>query len=267
MVRRRHTQIIGTEPLTNLPYRAHSEYELALTQVMLADSFLSAYEMLNGPLPGRQRDQFVREQQLPAALLGVNPHHMPDTYGAMVDFLAQARTKFASGLQGREILEPFSHGSYPAGTAIGGLPFFRRGAAMFVVRAMSDISMSTMSAEERALIAIDRRPKLGSKLAVRASYGLLSRYLRSDTGREKWAEFVGESIAKTIERARAAESARGGRERAATFVVPDPGPFLTQLPDLVENWPGSTADYRIGDVSAKQSSVADRFGSRTQSAS
>lgn len=252
VVRRRHTMIVGQEPISGLPYRAHSEYELTLTQVLLADSFLSAYEGLKGPLPGRKRDQFVREQQLPAALLGVKPAHMPDTYGEMVDFLAHARTKFAAGLQGREILEPFSRGTYPKGTVLGDLPWHLRGPSMFVIRSMADMALSLMSSEERSLIAIDRRPKLGSKLAVKASYRGLSAFFASERGREIWAEFLKGQADEIVQRAKLASAGRGTRTRAATFEVPDPNDFLVELPDLVENWPGSTAAYRHGSPDPKK---------------
>lgn len=246
VVRRTHTRIVGNEPVSGLPYRAHSEYELTLTQVMLADSFLSAYEALHGPLSGTKRDQFVLEQQLPAALLGVNPAHMPDTYGEMVDFLAHARTKFAAGLQGREILEPFSRGGYPKGTVIGDLAPYWKAPAMFGLRMMGDMALSLMTPEERSLIAIDRRPKLGSKLAVKLSFRALSAFLASERGREVWDGFIKTQACEIVQRAKAADAARGTRSRASGFVVPDANQYLVELPDLVKNWPGSTAEYKLG---------------------
>jgi uncharacterized protein (DUF2236 family) len=246
MVRRTHKRIVGEEPMTGLRYQAEAEYELVLTQVMLVDSFLAAYEALNGPLSGAQRDQFVQEQKAPAALLGVNPAHMPSTYGESVDFLAHARQKFAAGLQAREILEPFSRTAYPAGTVIGDLPGYQQVPAMFALRAMTDMAMMTMTPEERKLIAIDRGPKLRSKVAVRASYRLLSKFMRSERGEQIWRDFVKDSVATIVERARAAEAAPGGRTRISQFVVPDAEEFLVELPDLIRNWPGSTADYRVG---------------------
>jgi uncharacterized protein (DUF2236 family) len=270
MVRRRHTTIVGVEPMTGLPYRAHSEYELALTQVMLVESFLAAYESLNGELSGSKRDQFVREQKVPAALLGVNPDHMPDTYGGLVDFLTHARVRFAPGLQAREILDPFARGRYPRTTAIGGLPWHLRGPSMFGIRAMSDMAMLTMSQEERWLLGIDRRPKLGSATAVRASYKALSAFLRSERGREVWDDFLKPRVAAILARARAADAAHGRRERAATFVVPNAADHLVELPDLVRNWPGSTAHYALGDPARKTgapAAAADRKRPRARSVS
>lgn len=251
MVRRTHTRIVGVEPMTNQPYRAHAEYELTLTQVMLVDSFRAAYEALYGELSGSKRDQFVREQKVPAALLGVNPEYMPDTFGESVDFLAHARVRFNAGLQAREVLEPFSRGTYPRGTVFGDLPFYFKPPAMFTLRAMADMAMSTMSREERQLIAIDRRPKLGSAAAVRLSLKALSAFMRSERGTEVWNDFVKANVAGIIERARVAQNAPGARTRAAQYLIPDAKKALVTPADLIRNWPGSTADYALGADKSK----------------
>jgi uncharacterized protein (DUF2236 family) len=246
IVRRRHTQILGTEPLTQLPYRADGEYELALTQTMLSASFLATYELLHGGLTSVQRDQFCREQKVPAALLGVNPEHLPSTYGALIDFIAQARNRFATGLQAREILSPFANGEYPRGTVIGDLPPVLRRPAMFVLRAFADMAFLTMSWEERELISINRRPKLGSRRAVAASLTLLSKWFTGQQGQAVFEKFLGEHIAPIYLRGIAADEAKGRRTRAATFKVPEAGPCLVRLDDLSPNWPGSTAQYFLG---------------------
>ncbi|MFV9455569.1 oxygenase MpaB family protein [Rhodococcus sp. NM-2] len=265
MVRRTHTRIVGTEPMTGQNYRAHADYELALTQVMLVDSFREAYEALYGELPAVKRDQFVREQQVPAALLGVDPDHMPNTFGESVDFLAHARVKFAPGLQAREILEPFGHGKYPRGTVIGDLPVYYRIPAMFGLRAMSDMAMSIMSPEERRLISIDRKPKLRSTLAVRLSFKALSAFMRSERGSQVWNSFVKANVAEIIEAAQKAQRAPGGRTRASTFVIPDAREALVVPPDLAENWPGSTEAYKLGSDPGAEAALNGR--SRNKSAS
>jgi uncharacterized protein (DUF2236 family) len=246
MVRRRHMTIVGDEPLTRLPYRADSQYELALTQAMLTASFLAAYEELHGELSTKERDQYIKEQQVPAALLGVDPKHLPSTYGETVDFLAHARNSFTTGLQAREILSPFANGEYPRGTAIGDLPPIQRRLAMFGARAAADMAMLIMNTEERELVSINRRPKLGSKVAVRASFHLLSRFLRSEKGMAIFNNFLGERIGEIFSNALEADAAPGGRTRAAQFQVPDAASIVADLPDLVENWPGSTENYAVG---------------------
>lgn len=256
IVRRRHTQITGIEPLTLLPYRAHSEYELALTQAMLAASFLAVYEELHGELTSTQRDQFFQEQKLPGALLGVKPEHLPSTYGEMVDYLAHARNRFTTGLQARETLSPFGVSDYPKGTVIGDLSPLTRKLAMFGVRAVSDMAMLTMSWEERELISINRRPKLGGQRAVRASLHLLSTWLTSEKGIAAFEGFIGKSTAKIYRRAKEIDESPGGRTRVARFQVPDASQFVVDLPDLVHNWPGSTSKYAVGQERAMGSKLA-----------
>ncbi|MGE2713027.1 oxygenase MpaB family protein [Mycolicibacterium litorale] len=246
IVRRRHKTIVGVEPLTQIPYRADAEYELALTQAMLSASFLAAYELLHGELTSAQRDQFFEEQKVPAALLGTHPDHLPATYGQMVDFIAHARNRFATGLQARETLSPFADGDYPTGTAIGDLPLPLRKPAMFVLRTFADMAMLTMSWEERELISINRRPKLGSKRATRAALTLLSRWFRGERGQAVFAKFLGEHIAPIYQRALAVDAAPGGRIRVAQFKVPDARACLVREDYLLTNWPGSPADYVLG---------------------
>jgi uncharacterized protein (DUF2236 family) len=253
MVRRRHTQIVGVEPLTLLPYQAHAEYELALTSAMLTASFLAVYEELHGDLSGAKRDQFVLEQKVPAALLGIDPEHLPSSYGALIDFIAHARLRFATGFQAREVISPFARGKYPRGTVLGDLPLVRRGAAMWVARAVADMAISTMEPEEQELIALSRRPKLGSNIAVRASLRVLSAYLCSGKGRSAFDGFIRANTAKIVRRALAVERTPGGRTRAATFQVPDAARFVVQIDDLVGNWPGSTDAYVLGDATESAS--------------
>jgi uncharacterized protein (DUF2236 family) len=255
IVRRRHTTIVGMEPLTQLPYRADSEYELALTQAMLSASFLATYELLHGELTSVQRDQFFREQMVPAALLGTNPEHLPTTYGEMIDQLGHARNRFATGLQAREILSPFATGDYPSGTVIGDLhPLIRR-PAMFVLRAFADMAMLTMSWEERELVSVNRRPKLGSARMVKVSLRLLSKGFGSRRGQALFDDFLGEHIAGIYRRGVAADEAPGGRTRAAQFVVPDAAPCLVRLADLSRNWPGSPERYALGAEGREDSTV------------
>jgi uncharacterized protein (DUF2236 family) len=246
IVRRRHATIVGSEPLTGLPYRADSEYELALTQAMLSFSFLAAYELLHGELTSTQRNQFCREQKVPAALLGTHPDHLPTTYGEMVDFIAHTRDRFATGLQAREILSPFALGGYPAGTAIGDLKPLLRVPAMFVLRAFADMAMLTMSWEDRELISINRRPKLGTRRATLLALKLLSSWFRGSQGQRVFDGFLGERIGAIYQRGLEADAAPGGRTRVAQFVVPDAAPHLVKSANLQRNWPGAPERYVLG---------------------
>ena len=241
IVRRRHSMITGIEPLSGQPYQAHAEYELALTQAMLSASFLAAYETLNGPLTSARRDQFLMEQKVPAALLGVPPGHLPSTCGALQEFLSRARDGFATGYQAREILQPFSTAAYPTGSAIGDLPLTQRATVMWLIRGIADMAVLTMNHEERSLVALDRSRKLGSQAATLASFRLLSRLMRSPRGARAFEGFVGPSTTKIMRRAYAVDDQKGRRARAMAFRVPDASKFVVDIPELMRNWPGPSA--------------------------
>jgi uncharacterized protein (DUF2236 family) len=235
-VRRSHARVVGVEPITGLPYQANSDYELALTQVLLSSSWIAAYEAINGGLSDAQRDQFLIEQQTAGALLGIPPAHLPDTMAELEAFLAKARTSWAAGWQAREVLKPFAFGDYPAGSVIGKLPPLRRKAAASAIRALTDITLLTMHPADLELLAIGRHPELRSRAAVRASLRALSAYLGRPRGRDAWERFMKPDVAKIMHRARAAERAAGGHEAAAAaFVPPDPEQFVATLEDRVEN--------------------------------
>lgn len=235
-VRRRHTQIVGVEPISGAPYQANSDYELVLTQALLTSSWVAAYEAVHPPLAPARRDRFVREQQLAGALLGIRPHHLPDTWDELQAFLARARETWAAGEYARTILKPFASGEYPEGSVIGELPGPQRRVAAFLVRVLTDVALSTMGPEDRSLLAIDRPPQLRSHAAVRLTHRALAAWLGRPHGRDVFERFLKPDVAKIMRRARKAERAAGGPAAAARdFVVPDPAPYVATLDDRVEN--------------------------------
>ena len=58
---------------------------------------IAAYEAIEGPLSEAERDQFLMEQKLAGALLGIPPHHMPSTMAELDTFLVNARRRWAAG--------------------------------------------------------------------------------------------------------------------------------------------------------------------------
>ena len=235
-VRRNHTRVVGVEPITGLPYQAHSEYELALTQALLSSSWIAAYELIAGRLRDDERDQFLIEQQLAGALLGIPPAHLPSTMDELETFIANARTRWAAGWQAREVLRPFMMGTYPEGSVIGGLPPLKRRAAARTIRALSDITLLTMHPDELELLSIPRPPELRSRAAVHASARVLATALGSARGVAAWDHFMKPDVGAIMDRARAAERAAGGHEVAArSFVPPDPRPFVVEIDDLMHN--------------------------------
>ena len=238
-VRRRHTEVTGVEPVTGRPYRANSDYELALTHVLLSSSFLAVYEELNGRLPRALRDQYVFESKGYGALLGIRPEYLPSTCDGLEEFLADARTKWATGFQARAILEPFVSGEYPEGSVIANLPARRRRLASVAAKALTDMALMTMGPDDRVLLAIDRPAVLRSRTAVRGSLRLLGAYLGREKGRTMFDGFLKPDVAAIMERAREAERAAGGHGAAAARFVPrDPASLeVSELPDHVANMP------------------------------
>jgi uncharacterized protein (DUF2236 family) len=244
-VRRNHTRVVGFEPITRRSYQAHSDYELALTHVLLTSSWIAAYEAISGPLPASDRDQFVYEQKTAGALLGIRPHHLPDTWSEVQTFLDVARARFAAGWQAREVLRPFAFGDYPPGSVIGELSPLRRKAVASAIRALADITLTTMHPDDLELLQINRRPELRARFAVRGSLRALAAYMGSPRGTAAWERFMKPDVAGIVDRARAAERAAGGHRRAAaSFVPPDPANFVADLEDRVENMRDEVLPHR-----------------------
>lgn len=236
-VRKNHARVVGVEPVTGLPYRANSEYELALTQVLLTDCWIVAYEAVSGErLTDAERECFLAEQKSAGALLGIKPEHLPDTMTELKTFIDNARYRWATGWQARQVLRPFAYGDYPPGSVIGELPPLKRKPVAAAVRALTDICLNTIDPADRELLAINRPPQLRSQVLVRASLRLLSAYFARPKGRATWERFMKSDVARIMERARAAEREAGGHEQAAkTFVPPDPAACYVRPDDLVEN--------------------------------
>lgn len=240
-VRRRHKRVVGTEPMSGEHYRAHSDYELVLTQVLLSSSFLAAYEAINPPLSREHKNQYLAEQKVAGALLGIRPEHLPSTVEEQEEFLRNARELWAAGNQARQILRPFASGVYPPGSVIGSLPPLKRKGVAAIVRALTDTAMLTMAPEDLELLSIDRAPQLRSRRAVRASLTLLARYLGSDKGSAVFDGFVKDRVAAIYHRALEVERTAGGFAVAnATYTPPDATPFVADLDDRVENMPDWT---------------------------
>jgi uncharacterized protein (DUF2236 family) len=242
-VRRNHGRVIGVEPLTGLPYQAHAEYELSLTQALLSSSWIAAYEIIHGRLSTAERDQFLIEQKLAGALLGIEPEHLPSTFAEQEAYLANARTRWAAGWQAREVLRPFTMGDYPEGSVIGNLPPLKRKAVARAVRALSDITFQTMHPDDLELLSVPRPPELRSERLVRLSLRALAAYLGSPRGVAVWESFMQPrataepDLTAIMTRARAAERAAGGHDVAArSFAAPDASEFVVQIEELQRNW-------------------------------
>jgi uncharacterized protein (DUF2236 family) len=235
-VRRNHSRVVGIEPITGQPYQAHAAYELALTQVLLSSSWIAAHELISGRLSDAERDQFLIEQKGAAALLGMHPRHLPSTFPELETFLDNARRSWAAGWQARQVLRPFTFGDYPPGSAIGELPPLKRKAAARAIRALSDITFTTIHPADLELLSVPRKPELRSPAAVMASLRALAAFMGSARGVAAWERFMKPDVGAIMDRARAAERAAGGhRLAAARFLPPEPEQFLTRADEFVDN--------------------------------
>ena len=246
MVRTRHGQVVGKEPITQRPYQSHSEYELALTSVIQSTSYLFTYEAIHGDLLDAERDQFYFEQQIPAAMIGIQPAHLPATFEEAQEFLTHARQHFAVGLIGRRLLAPYDKSEYPRGTAMGDLPFLQRKLSLYVTRVVSDMAALTLSEEERLLYSVNRRPKMFARGGVRASLKAFSAFMRCSLGMKAFEWYLQKKAFGTFKRALEVEDAPGYEARKAAYVVPDPTGFYRELADLKRNWPGKVENYALG---------------------
>ena len=160
----------------------------------------------------------------------------------MLDGIGQP-TLVARGLAG-----PFDDVDYPPGSLIGNFPWFKRKLTMWTLRMVADMAILLMEPEEKVLLGITRKPKLRFTFLVRGSFKLLSRVLRSRKGLDAFNTFIGTKVSGIFKQALELENSPGAAARAAHFVVPDPKECLFVHPNLVRNWPGSPAEYRLGGV-------------------
>ena len=161
-------------------------------------SYLLTYEAIYGQLPDEERDQFYYEQQIPAALIGIQPDHLPSTFQAAMDFLHHAHQRFAVGLVGRRLLAPYDKSDYPKGTAMGDLPWLQRKVGLYVTRVISDMAALTLLEDERMLYSVNRRPKMLTKRGVRLSLKLYSAFMRSRLGMKAFAWYLPEQSVQHI---------------------------------------------------------------------
>ncbi len=94
MVRRVHDHVRGVDPLSG-PYDASDPVLLRYVHLSLVDSFLVAFQRYSGrPLTGEAADEYVREMNRLAPLLGFDTVPLPQSVGEMQEML----TPSAAGL-------------------------------------------------------------------------------------------------------------------------------------------------------------------------
>lgn len=246
MVRTRHGQVSGIDAITQRPYQAYSEYELAITHLIQTHCFLVIYEEIYGRLSNNDRDKFFLEQKLPSAMIGINPAHMPDSYEQAMEWMGKIRLRFALTAAGRMSLASIDSTPYPKGSVIGDLPRFRRFITVSIIRAIADMSRITLDPAEDDLISFRRKPYLRSRKLIRISLKLFSRLFRAKRFQAVWDDMLSKKIAASYRRALVEQDAPGAELRTVEFVIPDANDHFYPLPGLKRNWPGDPINYAIG---------------------
>jgi uncharacterized protein (DUF2236 family) len=91
---RRHDGVIGvlTESAGAFPagssYRANDVAALCWVHATLTDSALVAYQLARPPLSNEEREQYYAESRLFAALFGIPPSALPESWAGFVDYFA-----------------------------------------------------------------------------------------------------------------------------------------------------------------------------------
>ena len=90
MVRRVHRHVRGVDPLSG-PYDASDPFLLRYVHLSLVDSLLEAFQRYSGrPLTSESADEYVREMNRLAPLLGFDTVSLPRTVGEMREMLTPA---------------------------------------------------------------------------------------------------------------------------------------------------------------------------------
>jgi uncharacterized protein (DUF2236 family) len=87
-VRRVHTFIKGTDPVTGRPYSAEDPETLLWVHCAEVHSFLAAYRAYGGSLTGDEQDRYLDESRRAAALVGIPPERVPGSREEMRAYFA-----------------------------------------------------------------------------------------------------------------------------------------------------------------------------------
>ncbi len=87
LVRRIHTRIEGTDPVTGRAYRADDPDLLLWIHAVEVHSFVSAYRRYAGSLTAADADRYVDEMVRAAELVGLEADAVPRTMGDLRDYL------------------------------------------------------------------------------------------------------------------------------------------------------------------------------------
>jgi uncharacterized protein (DUF2236 family) len=103
-VRRIHTFVHGTDPVTGRAYSAQDPDTLLWVHCVEAHSFLAAYRAYGGSLTAADQDRYLAESARAAALVGIPPEMVPASTEAMRAYFAQLRDTLVASDAARDTI-------------------------------------------------------------------------------------------------------------------------------------------------------------------
>src|SRR3954468_4404671 len=103
-VRRVHTFVNGTDPVTGRRYSAEDPETLLWVHCAETHSFLAAYRAYGGTLTPAEQDAYLAESARAAALVGIPPGDVPPTVADMRDYFAGMLPSLCVSMAAREAI-------------------------------------------------------------------------------------------------------------------------------------------------------------------
>jgi uncharacterized protein (DUF2236 family) len=104
-VRRVHTHIHGTDPVTGRTYSAEDPETLLWVHCVEVHSFLAAYRAYGGRLSASEQDAYLAESARVAALLGVDPDDVPASVEEMRAYFTAMRPSLCVSMAAKEAID------------------------------------------------------------------------------------------------------------------------------------------------------------------
>ncbi|MGW1161484.1 oxygenase MpaB family protein [Streptomyces sp. NPDC002519] len=102
-VRRIHRLLRVTNPDTGERYGVDEPELLLWVHCAEIDSYLQVLRRSGFRLTDAQADRYIRENRVAAALVGLDPDHVPGDQAALADYFAKTRSRLAAGTEAREV--------------------------------------------------------------------------------------------------------------------------------------------------------------------
>jgi len=101
-VRRIHTHVRGTDPVTGQPYAADNPALLLWVHAALVDAGLATAALLGNPLSAQDADRYVAEMTAAAVLVGIPAGMAPDSTAALDAYITSVRPVLQASPAARE---------------------------------------------------------------------------------------------------------------------------------------------------------------------